>query len=90
MFLEVFIYLVIAFGTLVLCITMLEKDGCIDEKYVVIKNEKTKIKVTVETEGLPEEEVVRLAWIIRKGKYNDIYDVADEYEFLEKDQETKE
>ena len=89
MFLEVFIYLVIAFGTLVLCITMLEKDGCIDEKYVVIKNEKTKITVRVEVEGLEEQDLTRLYWIIRKGKYNDIYDVASEYEVIEKQKEDK-
>lgn len=84
MFLEVFIYLVIAFGTLVLCITMLEKDGCIDEKYVVITSEKVKVKITVETEGLDEEDAKRLCWIIRKGKYQDIYDIAQDFEVINK------
>ena len=82
MFLEIFIYLVIAFGTLVLCITMLEKDGCIDEKYVMIKSENTKIKVTVETEGLSEEDAKRIGWIIRKGKYDDICDVVNNFDMV--------
>ena len=84
MFLEIFIYLVIAFGTLVLCITMFEKDGCIEERYVVIKRDDVKIKVTVETEGLDEEDRKRLGWIIRKGKYDDICDIAKEFNVLDK------
>jgi len=84
MFLEVFIYLVIAFGTLVLCITMLEKDGCVDEKYVVIKSDNVKVKITVETEGLDEDDTKRIGWIVRKGKYNDIYDIASDFEVIHK------
>lgn len=83
MLLEIFIYLVIAFGTLVLCITMLEKDGCIEERYIVIKRDDVKVKVTVETEGLDEEDRKRLGWIIRKGKYDDICDIAKEYNVVD-------
>ena len=83
MFLEIFIYLVIAFGTLVLCITMLEKDGCIEEKYVVIKRDDIKVKVTVEIEGLEEEDSKKIGWIIRKGQYSDICDIA-EFNMVEK------
>lgn len=82
--LEIFIYLVIAFGTLILCITMLEKDDCIDEKYIVTKNEDVNVKVIVEIEGLDCEDAKRVEWIIRKGKYKDIYDIANEYETLTK------
>lgn len=85
MFLEIFIYLVIAFGTLVLCITMFERDECIEEKYVVIKNEKTKVKVIVETDGLDEEDAKRIGWIIRKGKYEDICDITSDYIITKKE-----
>ena len=84
MFVEIFIYLVIAFGILVLCITMLEKDVCIDEKYVIIPSEESKVKVTVETEGLSEEEAKRIGWIIRKGKYEDICDIVKEFNLVSK------
>ncbi len=87
MFLEVFIYLVIAFGTLILCITMLERDGCIDEKYVVIKNTDSKVKITVEIDGLDEEETKTIGWIIRKGKFDDIYDIASAFEVKDKQNE---
>ena len=83
MFLEIFIYLVIAFGILILCITMLEKDSCIDEKYVVIRSDDIKVKVIVETEGLEPEDAKRIGWIIRKGKYQDIYDIAYEFKVID-------
>lgn len=84
MFLEIFIYLVIAFGTLVLCITMLEKDNCFEQKYIVIKNEKIKVRLTIETEGLTEEEAKTVGWIIRKGKYQDVYDVVSNFKIINK------
>ena len=84
MFLEIFIYLTIAFGILILCITMLEQDYRIDEKYIVLKKDNTNVKVIIETKGLGEEDARRIGWIIRKGKYQDIYDIAHEYEMLTK------
>lgn len=82
MFLEIFIYLVIAFGTLVLCITMLEKDTCIDEKYIIMKRNGINVKVTVEAEGLDDEDIKRIGWVIRRGKYDDICDIADEFNVI--------
>ena len=84
MFLEIFIYLVIAFGILVLCITMTEKEGCMDSKYVVIKRDDIKVKVIVETEGLEPEDAKRVGWLIRKGKYQDIYDIAYDFKVIDK------
>lgn len=83
MFLEIFIYLIIALGALVLCITMLEKENCIDEKYIVLKKESVNIHVKVETEGLDEEDRKRLGWIIRKGKYTDLCDLVDEFNVID-------
>ena len=85
MALEICIYLAIAFGTLVLCITMLEKDNCIQDNYVMLKRENVKVKVIIETEGIDEEDAKRIGWIIRKGKYQDIYDVANDFELLNKE-----
>lgn len=85
MVLEIFIYLVISFGILILCITMLEKDGCIEDNYVILKRENTKVKVIVETEGLSEEDAKRIGWIIRKGKYQDVYDIANDFELVNKE-----
>lgn len=84
MVLEIFIYLVISFGILILCITMLEKDGCIEDNYVILKRENAKVKVIVETEGLSEEDAKRIGWIIRKGRYQDVYDIANDFELANK------
>ena len=84
MFVEIFIYLLIAFGILILCITMFEKECSIDQKYMIITKDNIKVKVIVEAYDLNEEDIKKLDWIIRKGKYQDIYDVAYEYKVLTK------
>lgn len=80
MALEICIYLAIAFGVLILCITMLEKEPNFEDNYIILKRENVKIKVIIETEGLNEEDTKRLGWIVRKGKYQDIYDIVDDFE----------
>lgn len=67
------------------CITIFEKDECIKERYIVQKNNNIKIKVIVETQGLSEEDNKRLGWVIRKGKFEDIKDIAQEFEIIRKD-----
>lgn len=84
MVLEIFIYLAIALGMLILCITIFEKDDFVKESYVLIKRENVKVKVIIETEGLNEEDSKRIGWIIRKGKFQDIYDIVNDYEVKSK------
>ena len=84
MVLEIFIYLAIALGMLILCITIFENDGYVKDSCVSIKRDNAKIKVIVETEGLDEEDAKRIGWIIRKGKFYDIYDIANDYEIKSK------
>ncbi len=84
MVLEIFIYLAIALGMLILCITIFENDDFVKDSYVLIKRENAKVKVIVETEGLDEEDAKRIVWIIRKGKFQDIYDVVNDFEINRK------
>jgi len=84
MVLEIFIYLAIALGMLILCITIFENDDFVKDNYVLIKRENAKVRVIIETEGLDEEDTKRIGWIIRKGKYQDIYDLAHDYEVKRK------
>ena len=84
MVLEIFIYLAIALGMLILCITIFENDDCVKDNYVLIKRDNSKVKVIIETEGLNEEDAKRIGWIIRKGKFQDIYDIANDYEVKKK------
>ena len=85
MVLEIFIYLVISFGILILCITMLEKDECIEDNYVVLKRNTARVKIILETEGFSEEDAKRIGWIVRKGKYQDIYDIVNDFEVVNKE-----
>ena len=85
MVLEIFVYLVISFGILILCITMIEKDEWISNNYVLFKRDNAKVKVVLETEGLSEEDSKRIAWILRNGKYQNIYDIANDFELLIKE-----
>ena len=80
MVLEIFIYLAVALGMLILCITFFENDDFVKDSYVLIKRDNAKVKVIVETEGLDKEDSKRIAWIIRKGKFQEIYDIAHDYE----------
>ena len=80
MVLEIFIYLAIAFGILIPCITMTEKDDCFNENYVVLKRENAKVKIIIETEGLNEQDTKRIGWIIRKGNFQDIYDIVNDFD----------
>ena len=84
MVLEIFIYLVIALGMLILCITIFENDDFVKDSYVLIKRDNAKVKVIIETEGLNEEDTKRIGWIIRKGRFQDIYDIVNDYEVKSK------
>ena len=80
MVLEIFMYLAIALGMLILCITIFENDDFVKDNYVLIKRDSAKVRVIIETEGLNEEDSKRIGWIIRKGKFQDIYDIVSDYE----------
>lgn len=83
MFMEIFIYLVIVLGIIVLTSIMFEKDVCSKEKYMLIKKDDANVKVTLEIKGLSKEDAKRIKWIIGKGKYEDILDIANEFEVKE-------
>lgn len=82
MFVEIFIYLVIAFGILTLAVTIFEKDICVKDNYILVKNEKSNVKVKVEIKGLDEKDAKDIECIIKKGRYEDIYDIANEFEVI--------
>ncbi len=84
MVLEIFIYLAIVLGMLILCITIFENDDFVKDSYVLIKRDNAKVKVIIETEGLSEEDSKRIGWIIRRGNFQDIYDIVNHYEVKRK------
>lgn len=84
MVLEIFIYLTIALGMLILCITIFENDNFVKDNYVLVKRDNAKVRVIIETDGVDDEDAKRIGWIIRKGKFQDIYDIVSDYELKTK------
>ena len=82
MFVEVFIYLVIAFGVLTLSITLFEKDNFIKNRYFLTKNNDSFVKIKVQIEGLDRRDAKHIESILQRGEYNDIYDIANEFEVI--------
>lgn len=77
MFLEVMLYIVIAFGIMIITMTILEKELVMDS-YVLEKDE-LKIEVKVNICGATEEEREIIKKIIEKGEYTSIYDLTDNF-----------
>jgi len=76
---EVIIYLILVFGimfaTLALCENSLYKSA----RYIRIKKEGTSVKLKLEVQGISDEDKKLIEDIIEKGKFENIYDLVDEY-----------
>lgn len=76
---EVIIYLILVFGIMITTIAFCENSLNKAERYMRIKKEGTSIKVRVETKGINEKDKKLILNIIEKGKFENIYDIVDEY-----------
>ena len=76
---EVIIYLILVFGIMMLCISLCENSSSNKERYIRVKKEGTSVKVKVEIDGMADNDKKQILDIIQKGKFENIYDVADEY-----------
>lgn len=76
-FLEVMLYIVIAFGIMIITMTILEKD-LVANSYILEKD-KLKIEIKVKIHEATEEERKIIKKIIEKGEYTNIYDLTDKF-----------
>lgn len=76
---EIIIYLVLVFGIMITTIAFCENTLNNKEKYIRIKKEGISVKVKVEIDGMADNDKKQILDIIQKGKFENIYDVADEY-----------
>lgn len=76
-FLEVMLYIVIAFGIMIITMTILEKD-LVANSYILEKD-KLKIEIKVKIHDATEEERKIIKKIIEKGEYTNIYDLTDKF-----------
>jgi len=76
---EVIIYLILVFGIMITTVAFCENSLNNKERYIRIKKEGTNVKVKIEIEGLCEKDKKMVLNIIEKGKFENIYDIVDEY-----------
>ena len=75
-FLEIMLYIVIAFGIMLITMAILEKE--IIKNSYVIEKDKLKIKIVVDMKDATDEEKNVIKKVIEKGEYDSIYDLTDE------------
>ena len=75
-FLEIILYIVIAFGIMLITMAILEKE--IIKNSYVIQKDKLKIKIVVDMKDATDEEKNVIKKVIEKGEYDSIYDLTDE------------
>ena len=76
--LEVIIYIILVFGIMISTIAFMEEGLKKNERYVRIRREGVKVILTLNVEGMNEEDKLLIADVIEKGKFENIYDVVDE------------
>lgn len=77
---EFIIYLILVFGIMFTIVAFCEKSLDNSERYIRIKKEGTSVKLKLEIEGISDKDKKLIENIIQKGKFEDIYDIVDEYE----------
>ena len=81
---EAIIYLVLVFGIMCITIAFCENTLNYKERYIRIKKEGTSVNIRLEIEGMNEKDKKLITNIIEKGKFENIYDIADEYILINK------
>lgn len=83
---EVFIFLLIVLGIIVLTLTMFSKDCCIKEVYIREKKNNKKVLVEIKYIGLDDKEIQDISQIIVSGQFNNICDIADDFKVYKKEE----
>lgn len=76
---EVVIYLILVFGIMITTVAFCENSLNKSERYIRLKKDGVTVKVTLEIEGMEEKDKKLISDVIEKGKFENIYDIADEY-----------
>ncbi|MBR5227711.1 MAG: hypothetical protein IKV94_03645 [Clostridia bacterium] len=80
---EVLVYILVVLGIMVITITVIDKNNInTPEKS---GDDESNVIVEIKVCGKSEKQVQNIAWRIAKGKYTDIYDIADEFKIYMKE-----
>lgn len=76
---EVIIYLILVFGIMMVTIAFCDNSLNKAERYIRLKREGVTVKVTLEIDGMSDNDKKIFSDVIAQGKFENIYDVVDEY-----------
>lgn len=77
--LEVIIYIILVFGIIITTIAFMEEGLKKNERYMRVRREGVKVTLRLNVEGMSKEDELLIADVIEKGKFENVYDVVDEY-----------
>jgi hypothetical protein len=76
---EIVIYIVLVLGIIITTIAFCDNSLNKTERYIRLKKEGATIKVKVEIDGIDDRDKELISDVIAKGKFENIYDIVDEY-----------
>ena len=77
--LDVIIYIILVFGIIITTIAFMEEGLNKNERYIRVRREDAKVILTLKVEGMTKEDELLIADVIEQGKFENVYDVVDEY-----------
>lgn len=83
---EIITYGLLIVGMLIMSITFFNNENLIQDGYIKNETNDRNIEVVLHITGESDEQTKKIEWMIEKGTYKDIYDIADKYTVIyEKD-----
>ena len=77
--LDVIIYIILVFGIIITTIAFMEEGLKKNERYIRVRSEGTKVSLSLNIEGINEQDKMLIADVIEKGRFESVYDVVDEF-----------
>ena len=81
---DVIIYIILVFGIIITTIAFMDEGMKKNERYIRVRREGARVELTLKVEGMTKEDEMLIADAIEKGKFENIYDVVDEYVLVNK------
>ena len=81
---DVIIYIILVFGIIITTIAFMDEVIKKNERYIRVRREGARVELTLKVEGMTKEDEMLIADVIEKGKFENIYDVVDEYALVNK------
>lgn len=101
--LEIIIYLLVVLGLITVCFTffsrfnvidnIVEKDTREEESEIITysrnKTQDSKLVLNIRYKNISNDELYKIKEVVGKGKYNDIFDIADEVNYIDSSKKSK-